>query len=362
MNTPQDEQQPGGDSGQCRSEERGQAEQSQGTIELEVGETGDLCLEEQRAEHQSLPGDIDAENIASASISSRHTQQTRQPLAILRAVARYVDRPDNINNVQILTDNMPGTSQLEGMSQAEQPCGEICHTGHTSYGIDRAEHQPGGNNSQSRTDGRGQAEQCQDTDGVEDTTASTDTSSSKTHHTRQPLAKLRAVARYVDCPVNNKYVQKLTSNILGPIPGTTEQAEPKPGQGDIPVPPQKQGGQPEQLPMDSSRAEHQPNQAMQLKQAVLSGIGRVEQLPCEKSRDEGQAEQPHVNQAEHQHHQARITEGQAEKDDPYTKAWEEWKLRYETERLEKLKRLAKQEKLETSWGRAVPSSDQAGAN
>ena len=65
--------------------------------------------------------------------------------------------------------------------------------------------------------------------------------------------------------------------------------------------------------MDSSRAEHQPNLAMQLKQAVLSGVGQVEQLPCEKSRDGGQAEHPNVNQAEHQHKQTRITEGQAEK-------------------------------------------------
>ena len=92
--------------------------------QAEKDETGDLCLEEQRAEHQSLPGDIDAENIATASISSRHTQNTRQPLAILRAVARYVDRPDKINSVQVLTDNIPGTAKTEGMSQAEQPSSE----------------------------------------------------------------------------------------------------------------------------------------------------------------------------------------------------------------------------------------------
>ena len=151
------EQQPGGASGQ--TEEKCRAEQRQD--KLDEDRTGDLRPLEQRAEDQGLPGDSITIASASANISSRYTQLTTQPLTIPRAVARYVECPVSNDNVQLLTDNITGTSQIEAQGQAEQTHNEICHTGQPSYRTDRTEQQLGGDNGQGTSDVRGQAEQCQ---------------------------------------------------------------------------------------------------------------------------------------------------------------------------------------------------------
>ena len=166
------------------------------------------------------------------------------------------------------------------MGQAEQLSNkkEICQAEHPPYGTDRAEQQPGGNSGQicklvkgnqaeqcmslggyrvghqSWTKGqdehhheeRGQAEQRQvdvrstgclglggltgDQDEHHHEGISNSSSSSRhsnNHQIRQPLTIQRAVARYVDCPVNFNHEQKITKHVIGPTEELDQAEQPR---------------------------------------------------------------------------------------------------------------------------------------
>ena len=107
-----------------------------------------------RAEHQSLEGGQAEQRLEDCSTnhisSSSSAPQTRQPLAILRAVVRYVDCPIDISHKSEVTICNTGTS-FGDEGRAELVLKKTCHQ-------DLAEQQSSGQYQQP-TDARDQAEQ-----------------------------------------------------------------------------------------------------------------------------------------------------------------------------------------------------------
>ena len=266
-----------------------------------------------RAEHQASAGRRSLElhgdqaeqqssiehTICTISSGYRDNLYARQPLTIQRAVARYVDCPNNNSSDQIVTNKYPGPETE--LDQAEK---------------ERAEHQV---EPEKLPPTSGQAEQECSQEMLRDGKGQAE--KGRAEHSVQP--------EKLPPPTSGQAEQECSQELLRDGTGQAEK-----GRAEHLM-------QPEKLSPTPGQAEHlvQPS-----KPRLKQRIGQAEQK-CNGG------DSPDTNRAEQQRSEEKGTD-QAEQmahPDPYVKAWLEWKERYEKEGKEKAERLEKQKRLEKGW-------------